>query len=294
MTAAGPAYEARNDTNHRLSLIRRALPPEPGRALDLGAGAGWFTRELIDQGWNVTAIDTITKHITYLQDKATIIERALTLSDISELMAHPWDLVAAMNFLHHTDDPRAVLELILGSNAQTILIQIPDRIEQGNQAVAGSHYLAPLYDITMARRPSVLGWSSTSLTKCARRPVLAWDPDLTVGTVVAGGGYTTRQWPDVGQHVAAALDLELTVGSLNLELESPWLLEYNLRPILDTRWGRVQGVEVYAAGVPAWAIKMPDSDRGPLFTEIMAVDHLREALELNNGDRVPLRLRGRG
>lgn len=287
MTAAGPAYEALNDTEHRLELIRRALPPEPGRALDLGAGTGWLSRELADRGWDVFAVDTDTRHITDLN--GTVIERALTLTDIRELMAHgPWDLIAAINFLHHTADPRAVLLELLEAAWQTVIIQIPDRIEQGNPAVAGSDYIAALYDITMARGPSVLGWGKTNLTACARRPVLAWDPKLNVGTVVAGNGYTTHQWADVGELLAAELTLELTVGSLNLELDYP--LNTTLEPILDTEWGPVLGVEVLAAGRPAWAIQMPDSDRGHLFTELLAVDHLREVLELRNGDRVPLRL----
>lgn len=289
MTAAGPAYDTANNTEGRLELIRRALPDKPGRALDLGAGTGWLSKELAGRGWSVVAVEANPQAARRCAAQGVRVEnRTLSFKALAELLAEPWDLIAAINFLHHTADPRAILELMLGAHARMVVIQIPDRIEHANRSVIGNQYIAQLYDIALARAPSVLGWTSTNLEECARRPLLVWDAELIVGTVVAGGGHTTREWAKGGAMLAAELGLELTVGSLNLELAHT--LDAALNPIGNTAWGPVLGVEVLAGGLPAWAVRMPNSDRGPLFTELLATARLRDALSLENGDRIPLRL----
>lgn len=292
--SVGPAYDAFNDTEARLEAIRRALPPNPGRALDLGAGTGWLSQELAARGWEVIAVESNKAAAKRCRARGvTVVNKTLTYAGLLELMAHPWDLIAAMNFLHHTNDPRAFITELLGSTINTVLMQTPDRIEHGNQAVAGSHYLAILYDLALARGPSVLDWFPTNLDARARRPILIWDAGIIIGTVVSGHGYSTTQWEEVGAVVAAELGLEAHTGTLNLELDKA-LDDEELTDLADTKWGMVRGVEVLAGGVPAWALRMPNSDRGPMFTELLSATHMREALELENGARVPLRLKAGG
>ena len=45
-----------------------------------------------------------------------------------------------------------------------------------------------------------------------------------------------------------------------------------------------------AGGIEAWAVTMPMSDRGPRFTELVSESYLRRVLNLETGDRLPVRL----
>jgi SAM-dependent methyltransferase len=286
ITAAGPAYDTANDTEHRRNLILMALPATPGRALDIGAGSGWLSHDLAELGWDVTAVEPGP----FNRPDITHIDRRLTNTELNELLEERWDLITGLNIVHHMNDPRAALMALYNRRPATLILQIPDRIEAGNPKVAGNNYIDRLYDIAHSLEPSVLGWASTNLDPRARRPVLAWDTDIIIGTVTAGNGHTTHQWPEVGAKVATELGLELTEGSLNLELERFWSSADELDVVAATQWGPILGREVTVAGVTAWALRMPDSDQGQRFTELVAEHNLRDLLGLNNGDRIPLRL----
>lgn len=292
MTGATPAYDERNHTQRRLELIARALPTKPGRALDLGAGTGWLSHYLAGVGWEVTAIEASPQAARRCRGPGiTVINKRMGHAELLDFIAQGWDLIAGINFLHHTPDPRALLLELLDQTATTILLQIPDRIEHGNKTVAGSHYIALLYDIAHARGPHVIGWTPTNLEPLARRPLLMWDSNLRVGTVTSGNGHTTTEWPKVGAVVAADLAANLRVGSLNLELDKPLLFDRDRDQCIDTDLGPVLAIPATIGLLDGWALRMPNSDRGAWFTEIVSPHPLREALKLSNGDRIPIRLK---
>lgn len=286
MTAPAAGYDELRATRHRARLIRAALP-RAGRAVEIGPGNGWLLHLLDSEGWDVTAYEGDPARAANLADRfpsITVHAETVEAQHVAELVAG-YDAAFALSVLHHFEDPRTALEALTAA-AGFVVVEVPDRIEAGSPDVAGSDRLAVLYDLVAYRRPSILGWSPSAWVPGARRPLCVWDADLVVGTVTAGNGWSSRQWPQVGARIADALAATFEPGTLNLELDRPLPFP---ELTVSTDFGPAGVAPVTVAGVEAWAVSMPESDRGPLFTELVAGVHLRAALELRDGDRVPVR-----
>lgn len=289
MSAPGRHYDRLRDTTRRAELIRRALPPEPGSAVEFGPGTGWLISLLLAEGWDVTAYeaDPNRAHDLERQYPAAKIEaravRSVELGPLSE----PHDAAFALSVLHHLEDPRTGLYGLLEASP-LVVVETPSRAEADNPNIAGGPDLVILEDLVIHNRPEILGWSPSAFQPGALRALCAFDTRLLVGTVTSGAGWSTKQWPDVGQKIAETLREPLVTGTLNLELSRPL---YSPGLPVPTRFGDVMVNRVSVAGLEAWALTMPDSDRGPLFTEIAASFPLRQTLGLSDGDRLPVRPR---
>lgn len=82
---------------------------EPGRALDIGCGAGTDSVYLARQGWQVTSLDFMPKALEYTQSRAREAGVSVTPveADITEWTApHPYDLVLDHGLLHNMDPVR--------------------------------------------------------------------------------------------------------------------------------------------------------------------------------------------
>lgn len=269
----------------RAEAIVRTLPPTPGRAVDLGAGSGWLTELLVKLGWEVTAVEknpATAQQIARRAPEATVILDEPAGHDLEPLISRA-DAIFALSFLHHLKDPRAALTAILGTSA-LVVVETPARSEAQNPKIYGGAQVAVLHDLITARRPHVIAWSQSAFDP-AYRALCAWDPNLRAGTVVSGHGHTTREWNQVGAHLETEFG-PLHPGSLNLELDEPLDYEQTIR----TPAGPVQAVPVLAGGHPAVAVRMPASDRGDLFTELVASSRLRTELSLDDSSILPLRL----
>jgi 2-polyprenyl-3-methyl-5-hydroxy-6-metoxy-1,4-benzoquinol methylase len=83
-----------------VDLLDRCVPPgRPGRALDLGCGAGFWSRELAHRGWSVTAIDSSPRAIDAARQAVLPSEGSCEylVGDWRELLGEqPCDLVLAV------------------------------------------------------------------------------------------------------------------------------------------------------------------------------------------------------
>lgn len=107
-------------TLHLAEITRRR---QPGRALDLGCGAGTDSVFLASQGWDVTALDFMPKALAYTAERAQAAGVTLTPveADVTEWRApHPYDLVLDHGLLHNMDPVRhaAYRERLLESLAE--------------------------------------------------------------------------------------------------------------------------------------------------------------------------------
>jgi tellurite methyltransferase len=79
-------------------LVRAAaLAPRKGRALDLGAGAGRDTRYLLEQGFQVTAVDADPRAVALLSELSTLHQTRLRVvqSSFEDFAFATYDLISA-------------------------------------------------------------------------------------------------------------------------------------------------------------------------------------------------------
>lgn len=92
-----------------LFLAELCARRQPGRALDIGCGAGTDSVYLARQGWQVTALDFMPKALEYTQARAREAGVSVTPveADITEWSAaEPFDLVLDHGLLHNMDPVR--------------------------------------------------------------------------------------------------------------------------------------------------------------------------------------------
>ncbi len=82
---------------------------EPGKALDIGCGAGTDSLFLAQQGWDVTSLDFMPKALEYTQQRASAAGVSVTAveADIAEWEPpHEYELVLDHGLLHNMDPVR--------------------------------------------------------------------------------------------------------------------------------------------------------------------------------------------
>lgn len=94
----GRFYSFTKDSPPSPLLVRAAsLAPKKGRALDLGAGAGRDTRYLLEQGFQVTAVDADSGSVALLsvlpQDHLRVVQSSF--EDFAFAAYEPFDLISA-------------------------------------------------------------------------------------------------------------------------------------------------------------------------------------------------------
>ena len=96
-------------------LLRRLLPPPPGRLLDVGGGTGVHARWLAGDGWSVQLLDPVPHHVAAAPRIPGV---SVALGDARAL---PWaddraDVVLLLGPLYHLTDPadraRALAEAV--------------------------------------------------------------------------------------------------------------------------------------------------------------------------------------
>lgn len=289
MTAPPAAYDTARATARRAAMIEAALPAA-GHAVEIGPGSGWLIGLLLERGWTVTAYEAAEEAAHRLADTypdAEVVAERVPATRWAALAAGA-DAFFALSVLHHLEDPRTALCGVLEAAPGFLCLEVPARTEATRPEIIGGAYNAVLADLVANRRPSILGWNPSAYAPGHLRPLCVWDDRLAVGTVTAGNGWTSTEWAAVGSTVAAALDEpQLAAGSLNLELDRPLP---DPSAYVRTLEGTVGALPVTVAGVDGWALTMPKSDRGPLFTEVVSPVRFRDPpTSLVDGDRVAVR-----
>ena len=106
----------RDDSSTKVDLLRDHLSPT-SRILDIGAGPGYVTRFLTDEGHHVTGLDVT--NLSRIPDWAPTLYdwKTLPYSDAS------FDTALLLTVLHHTPDPDALLAEAARVARQVIVIE---------------------------------------------------------------------------------------------------------------------------------------------------------------------------
>jgi len=125
-------YEAPYEVG-RVKVLKELFPLGNGRkALDVGCGPGYFSRELFQRGWRTTVIDSDRENIAAASEYA---EKAL-LGDatmiLSKLPDRGYDLILCLELLEHMPKERGKellvsIEKALGPHGKLIL-STPNRL----------------------------------------------------------------------------------------------------------------------------------------------------------------------
>lgn len=94
--------------------IHQAFPSGKAKILDVGCGAGFLSNELVQQGFDVTGVDA-SKQSLEIAKKYDLTGRAqYQLGDANHLpfSDQSFNVVCAMDFLEHVDDPKQVVKEI--------------------------------------------------------------------------------------------------------------------------------------------------------------------------------------
>ena len=128
--------------------VRRMLPAQPGRALDLGAGNGILSWALATDGWAVTAVEPDPSDLVGAGAIRTLAERTGESIAVIEafgeaipLEAAGFDLVVARQVLHHARDlPAFCAEMRRLSRPDATILTLRDHV------ISGPSQLQPFLD----------------------------------------------------------------------------------------------------------------------------------------------------
>ncbi len=77
----------------KVAWMEHHLPSQPGRALDLGCGAGLYSTWLVDRGWKVTAVDVAPAPIPRVETLRQDLENGLPFPAASFDAVLAWDIL---------------------------------------------------------------------------------------------------------------------------------------------------------------------------------------------------------
>ena len=89
--------------------------------LEIGCGIGTDTMNFARQGWDVTAVDLSTESLAVAQQRAKVLglqdRIKFVQANAEELSAsvpvEPYDLIYSFGVIHHSPDPRAIIEELM-------------------------------------------------------------------------------------------------------------------------------------------------------------------------------------
>lgn len=145
----------------------------PATVLDLGCAGGYFGIRLAEEFGAVSVLmDRGDEHLWELarhELPTTIgLKREITEQDLEDLAdCEHFDVVLALNILHHFNDPIRALRAVMRLGEQ-IVIETPPPIDTG---ACGQGRIAPLFNAVAAEAPYLLGMTPSHTTKNLGRPM---------------------------------------------------------------------------------------------------------------------------
>lgn len=148
-------------------LIRTA---DLRHALDVGAGAGYFSERLAGVGIAVTAIDGRAENVAEIASRYPLVQTAVVDVQQPNALApfHDVDLIFCAGLLYHLENPVAAIQNLGRAAARVMLIEtqlIPEAgpmlrlVEEGASATQGLEHLALVPSrATLIRLLHLFGW----------------------------------------------------------------------------------------------------------------------------------------
>ena len=215
----------------RYELVRAVVAEytRPITVLDLGANIGYFGCRLAAEFGAVAVM---------IEGRANLVEAVaanaipttlalrhkLTVEDLQQLAASEhFDVVLALNVLHHFQDSLGALDAVLGLGDQ-VIIETPSR---DDKAACGGRSHVPLLDAIARLEPELLGHAGSHVTPGAQRPIVRVRREKT--SLTSGYAYRRRLNgnPSVRAHVIESTLERKTVLYASGE-ERPWHPGMNL------------------------------------------------------------------
>lgn len=210
-TTSRPGYR---DCAGRWAILQDFLASHPMRsALDFGANAGYFSRQLARRGVQVTAVDTLPALARAASPAITVHRRKMGPQQVAALPRT--DLVLALSVLHHNTDWPALLMALRGRSAEWLIVETPHPEEPLRQAAARDQ-LAEI-DATLRTWGEPIG-TAPGVRTDHQRTLYAIRTGVLRGTVATGNGNNSRFWEPQTGAIAGVLGYQPVAGSLNLRL----------------------------------------------------------------------------
>jgi SAM-dependent methyltransferase len=96
----------------RDAVFDAVLPPPEGRALEVGCGEGRVTRDLVERGYDVVALDPAETLVRAAVDEDAVRRYAIAVGEALPFPDDRFDLVVSYNVLQNVADlPRSVQEI---------------------------------------------------------------------------------------------------------------------------------------------------------------------------------------
>lgn len=173
--------------------VRRLLPAQHGRVLDLGAGNGILSWALAMEGWEVTAVEPDPSDLVgagairaLAENTGQVITVIEAFGEAIPLDAAGFDLIVARQVLHHAHDlPAFCAEMQRLSRPGATIITLRDHVISGPEQLSrflASHPLHHLYGgenaFTLAQYRSALSSAGLGISRELRsfQSVLNFDP----------------------------------------------------------------------------------------------------------------------
>lgn len=216
----------------RYALIREAVVEgfdRPITVLDIGANLGYFGCRLADEfGAVAVMIEGRAELVESCRANAlptTIaLKRKVSVQDLRELAASEhFDVVLALNVLHHFQDSLGALAAVLDMGTH-VIIETPSR---DDVKACGQRSHGVLLDAVDALNPDILGYTSSHVTKGAVRPLYRLQREKQALT--SGYAYRSRLGgnPAVRPHIIDATLSQKTIMYASGE-ERDWYPGMNL------------------------------------------------------------------
>ena len=139
-------------------ILRRMLPPPPGRVLDVGGGPGTYARWLAELGYTTHVVDPVAKHVESARGSGV----TASLGDARALEAadSTFDAVLVMGPMYHLPE----------AEDRALVMREARRVAKPGAPVAVSaiSWHAPLIDSLVKSRSRVPGSGSCAMTSPSR------------------------------------------------------------------------------------------------------------------------------
>jgi 2-polyprenyl-3-methyl-5-hydroxy-6-metoxy-1,4-benzoquinol methylase len=117
----------------RIKILKELIPPGDGKkAIDIGCGPGFFSRELSEKGWRTTSIDSDGSNLQKAKVYAHEIHQGDAASVLSKLPEDHFDLALSLELIEHM--PKAQGENLLAQimrvlrTGGTFIVSTPNRL----------------------------------------------------------------------------------------------------------------------------------------------------------------------